>query len=259
MDYKELKKICNQPKLEKMRSDKLYALERNISVRISWALLKLLPKIKPNYVTFFSFFLLLLVFFLSFIKTNDAVNLIIFLTQLLLLYSLTITDKIDGAIARAKNYHTQKGMYYDRTVHFIYPFVFYFAIGYFFYFMRSDIIVFSLTLLLAILTINLISFVEARYYIIGRIKESNIEIRDYSAIRKKPRKKLPRPLRLTHFLTYMIYAWTLFYYVIVAIISYYDFQLAYYLYLFQIILSLIVIIFKSFYSYPAKHMLAKDK
>ena len=256
MNFKEFKNLVHKPKKEKMSGDKLYCFERNISVRLGWFIYKLFPFIKGNHVTFFSFLILLFVFLICFIKEfRDFTN--ITLIQLFLLYFISIIDKIDGEISRAKNYCTQKGIYYDYTVHFFYPFVFYFVIGNYFYRISGNEILFYLTILLSIFTICLISLRSTRLIIRDTIDKKNVDIKDFITRIKKKKKPLFFPLRLLFYLSFMIYAWTLFYYVIVIYISSFNFELSYLLYSFHIIYCLLLIGYNIFWKYPRKNLFKK--
>ena len=255
MSFLEFKEKCLRPKLNKMSGDRFYRLERNFSVRLSWLLVKIFPKLKANQVTVISLFLLLIIFLANLFKTNAMENFYIALVQLLILYFIGILDKIDGEIARYKDQYSQRGVYYDRTVHFFYPLAFYFSVGHFYYFISGGALLFFLTILLAVFSINYIFFIEAIFYIGYRIKQANYVF--YDIIPEGTKKKsepLPVFLRLFDYLTYMIYAWTLFYYIAVILVSLENFTLSYYFYIFQIVLSLSVIGYKIFYLFPMKKM-----
>lgn len=253
MNFKEFKTKCHESKLEKMSGDRFYKIERNISIRITWLLVKLFPRIKPNYVTCFSLLLLFIIFFSNFFKLNKELDFLITIFQLLFLYFIGILDKIDGEVARFKDYCTQKGIYYDHTVHFFYPFVFYFSISYFFYFINNSEFIFFVAILLGLLTTNLLFFNEAISFIGNKIKDNKIKINDViHGERKKTRPA--RIFRIIDYMTFMIYTYVLFYYFLLIFISLYNFQLAYTLFNLQIFISLFVISYKIFYFYPHKRM-----
>lgn len=256
MNFKEFKEKAHAPKVSKMSGDKFYSLERNISLRISWTLLKLFPGIKPNFITFISFVLLLVVTVITFIPKFQGMAYIAIL-QLLLLYCITMTDKIDGEIARAKDYITQKGIYYDYTVHFFYPFVFYFVIANYFYKISDNQVLFFLTIILSIFTTALISLRAARIVVFQIIERADLVIKD-RILRRDKKKRLILPLRVLDYLTFMIYAWTLLYYIIVVLIGLKNQNLAYILYSIHVIYSLIVISYKVLWYYPRKKLLKKD-
>jgi phosphatidylglycerophosphate synthase len=249
MIFKEFKEKAHAPKKSKILGDRFYRLERNISVRISWILLKIFPEIKPNFITFISFLLLLIVLIITFIPRFQGI-IYITIIQLILLYCITITDKIDGEIARAKDYFTQKGIYYDYTVHFFYPFVFYFVIANYFYKISNNQILFFLIIILSIFTMALILLRSTKAVVCQILKSNNSNIRDLILESDKKKKRLVLPLRILNYLTFMIYSWTLFYYIVLIIISLYNWNLAYILCYIHVIYSLLVISYKVLWSYP---------
>ena len=91
-NFKEFKAQVHAPKLSKMAGDKFYRLERSISVRISWVLLKIFPKVKPNYITFISFLILVAVLVANFFKNPDNINMFYTITivQLVIFYLIAI-------------------------------------------------------------------------------------------------------------------------------------------------------------------------
>lgn len=250
MNFKEYKIIVHAPKKEKMRGDRIYNLERNISSRISWVLYRHAKWVKPNYISFISIAILVLAFYFNFIK-NISNAVVLTLAQLIILYLITITDRVDGELARAKDMRTQKGMYLDRTVHFFYPFIFYFSIANFFLVKTGNMNMFHMTLLLGVLTINLVMFGEAKTFILEKLKLDNFSIKDFIPKDKDTKYKRRNIIfRGLDYLTFMIYAWILFYYILVIFISNYNFQLAWNLYLFQVILAMVVVLYRIFYSLP---------
>ena len=256
MNFLEFKNKVHGPKKEKMSGDRLYCLERNISVRISWFIYKFLPFVRPNHVTGLSFFILFLVFSANFLPAEKG-SAYLTIIQLILLYFITITDKIDGELSRAKNHITQSGMYYDYTVHLLYPFIFYFTIGHYFYILSNDYKIFYLTLLLGTITIILISLRTTKFFIYQEIRDKKIEIKDLIA--KKTGKKIswPFPIRFLYHLTFLIYAWTLFFYIGAVYLSIYDFSLSFIFYKVHIFYTLLFLLYNILWHQPRKKMLKK--
>lgn len=255
MNFREYKQLVHQPKLTKMKGDIWYRWERNISVVFSWLIYKYLPFIKPNFITFISFIVLFIVAFLSLIKSNNSSSVAII--QLILLYCITFLDKIDGELARAKNYITQKGIYYDWTVHLFYPFIFYLTVGSYFYKVMDNNFIFLLTLILGLFTIGLISFRTSALLVKEEVNIKQLNIHDYILNVNKKKKIWPFFIRVLDYLTFMIYAWTLFFYLLVVILSIYNIELSYILYLFHLVLSLLVVGIRIFWFYPRKKLLKK--
>jgi len=263
MIYPEFREKALGIKKEKMSGDFIYRQERNFATRIAWFTHKFLPFLKANHVSAISVAILLAVFGLSLLHESGVLNQFnltyLFLIQLCLLYSITITDKIDGSLARVKEEVTQRGLYFDRAVHFLYPFIFYFAVGYFFFVLSGELMIFMLTLFLGLLTQKQIFFGEARLMIKEKIVNRTlipIDLRDSNV--PKNNKRLPFFLRLIDYTTFMLYAWTLFLYIGLASLSIYHYEAAYKLYLMHITLSLAVVSYRVFYSYP-KNKLFSDK
>ena len=200
--FSEFKHEAHQGKTEKMQGDRLYCLERNFSVRISYILVRLFPRIHPNSVSIFSLLVLVAVFWLSFFAWSSVSILVsVGVVQLLLLYCLTITDKVDGEIARVAHKESQRGLYYDRAVHFLFPLVFYFTIGHFFLMLGGSLFVFYLTLALGALTQKQIFFREARLLVKDKLQKG-ATFTDTNNQKTKG-KRLLLPLRVLDYLTFM--------------------------------------------------------
>lgn len=255
-NFSEYKNLVHGPKAAKMSGDKLYWLERNISVRLSWVIYKLFPKIRPNHITGLSFLILFVVFFTTFVPAGQwsAHYTII---QLIALYIISILDKIDGELARAKDHTTQSGMYYDYTVHLLYPFVFFFIIGHYFYINVYDYKMFYTTISLGVVSIILISLRATKTLLYQEIKEKNIIIKDLIIKKNKKKGRWPFPVRILYYLTFMLYAWTLFFYILVVFISMYNLDWAFYLYRLHVIYTIIVIIYTILWHHPRKKMMQK--
>ncbi|MBT4349484.1 hypothetical protein HOD19_01740 [bacterium] len=249
MNFREYKELVHAPKKDHMAGDRLYRLERNISVRISWSLYKFLPFIQANHVTGLSFLILLVVFFSNFVRSVDWPGYFTII-QILALYLVVLTDKIDGELARAKELVTQKGVYYDYTVHLFYPFIFYFTIGHYFFSVSGQFLLFYLTILLSIITIALVEFRAIRILIGEIIQKNNLNIKDLVPRTNKKKTNWPLPIRLLNYLTFMLYAWILFYYLVVVFISVNNFELAYKLYAIHIIYCLVILAYRVFWQYP---------
>lgn len=254
MTFQEYKNLVHAPKAAKMASDKWYSGERHVSAALSWSLLKMFPRITPNTVTAFSFLILLATGVISFyVPASSSV----FTLQLFLLYCITITDKMDGEIARAKNINTQKGIYYDYTVHLFYPFIFYLVVARYFYSLFPNDLLFYLTISLGFVTLILISF-RATVLLVGEtIKTKNLSVNDWI---ESKRKKLIWfwPMRILDYLTFMIYAWTLVFYLLLAVLGIWYPYLAYLLYAIHTICTLLVLLYRLLWSYPRRKLLVKE-
>ena len=176
--------------------------------------------------------------------------------QLGALYLITIIDKVDGEVARISNYHSQKGMYYDRFIHSVYPIVLYFVIAWYFFIQTENVLVFGATLILAILTSRLESFPETKEFIKKKIKREEAEgitLQDYGVASDNSQKtNIFLPFRILYYTTFMVYAWTIFYYLVLLIVSNYSFEVSLYLYYLHLAASLLVVGYRVLYSFPRK-------
>lgn len=255
MPFTEFREKALQTKREKMRGDRLYGLEREFAVRLSWLLFRLFPSIRPNQVTLLSCGLLLGTGVLATVIIYDVNGATEYaLLGFALLYAVSITDKIDGGIARVRELCTQKGMYLDRAVHCAYPAVFYFLVATFFWSVHSNAILFSLTLFAGLLTQMLVSQYEWRLLVGEKIRKEDSIIRDLYFSPHTKGRQLIFPLRISYYLTFMIYAWTLFFYAILTAVSVIAPQIAYVLYGAHIIGTIIVNVYIVFIHFPQRKL-----
>ncbi|MFH1473201.1 MAG: hypothetical protein ABIF06_02215, partial [bacterium] len=153
---------------------------------------------------------------------------------------------------------TQFGLYLDRAVHFLYPLIFYFVIGSYFFAFEANFAVFSITILLGLLTQQLIFFKEARLAIGETIKKQK-HFRDLmlNTPLKPPRPKLI--IRTLDYLTFMIYSLALFFYLFIMGLSIIEPFIAYKIYFIHILISLLVTVYKVFISYPEMGLYSKKE
>ncbi len=258
MGFSEFKQQAHSSKLERMKIDRLYRWQRNLSVLLTWVLVKIFPKIRPNHVTGFSVLLLLVVLFLNFLPQTKLSVEVFFLIQLGLLYLTSILDQVDGEVARATKRFTAEGIYYDKSYHFFYPFIFYFTVGFQFFNVFSEPFIFVLTLLLAITTMHFRSFDLMRISIVKKIKKM-VE-HQHNLPEKRKSFALPKNIfsRLLFYLVSMVHSITIFWYVLVVIVMYFDQQIAFYLYGFHIVFGLLLTLWLGFWVYPKKHLIGRD-
>lgn len=104
---------------------------RFLSVRISWMLIQWVPFVRPNAVSVTNIVLILLVLIGPFF-VGALPPYVVVVVQVLLLFCSSVLDKVDGELARAQSYFTQRGIYYDLLYHFLYTFSCYAFLGFFF-------------------------------------------------------------------------------------------------------------------------------
>lgn len=254
-DFKAFKEKVHAPKQSKMAGDWTYRIERNISARISYFLLSWFPKLSANIVSGLSLFIVCLVTGGLFVRWSIEIVPYVAIIGLFLLYLIVYTDKIDGEIARATNRLSQHGVYLDRFVHALYPFVFYGVVGLAFYSMKGDVRVLLGTFLVAVLTHQYLFFADTIQAIKVKV-DNGMKFFDPVIDRKKPLQG-GKIRNFLEYLTFMIYLWTLFFYVGVFVVALFDLTLAWYLYLGHITWTTVRLIYYLFYRNP-RYGLLKD-
>lgn len=258
MNLQDYRIIALSGKEEKMKSDQIYVLERRLSSTLSYLLYKYLPFVKPNQVTLGS---------VSFLCISTVVSISVIynfiyppiglVVCLLILYSITILDKIDGELARVMGQQTQIGLYYDRAVHFLYPMIFYLAVGTYFLSIIPSPLVFFFTILVGLITQQFILFKEARLLIGDKIRTDKMVFTDHKDF-VPPKKKRPNIFfRLIDYTTFMLYSFTIFFYFGLVLISLASPLLAYALYVCHLIISFSVNGYRVFISYPNRKLYSR--
>lgn len=277
MTFKEFKAQIHAPKLAKMSGDRFYRIERNISSRVTYMLVKLFPGIWPTAVTTVSYVILAIVFLVNFwpgwldiieYPETASTRWVVGVVQLLALYSITILDKVDGEVARATHRNSQKGIYHDRGVHFLYPMVYHITLAWIFVyqgaflFLGEDwfvLVTFACAILAGLLVQMVTFFREARLLVADTIVSGNLQehIQDFQSIRPKP-KRLPLVLRMVDYTTFMIYFWGIWFYLGLMIVALFSPYLAGILYSIHIVLTLGITGYKVFWSYPRTGLFRKE-
>lgn len=242
MTFKEFRSIVQAGKEAKIESSgMIYKFQRWLSAIISWNLIKIFPKIQANHVSIFNIILIWFVFIFSF-WVGDLGRLIVIIIQLILLSISSLIDKIDGEIARYRKNFTQAGIYFDITYHFFYVFVFYFVIGYFFFFVSANIYVLLFSIWLGILMTYQKMLGKLRHHIKYKIElesHSNL-VRDLNVA--SDQKTTAKIVRLFYYLFFLIYDWTWLWFLLLTVLSKWQANLAYSIYIIHIFVSLIWVI-----------------
>ncbi|RJQ35642.1 CDP-alcohol phosphatidyltransferase family protein [Candidatus Parcubacteria bacterium] len=259
MNFEDFKKKAQAGKEDKISSSGLmYRWQRFLSVRISWLLIKIFPNIKPNHISVFNILLTLFVFVLSFFAW-DLGPFYMIIIQLLLLNFTSVLDKVDGEIARHKEIFTQQGVYYDLTYHFFYPFVFYFAVGYFWFLSTVEISILLFSIFLAILAMNSKMLGKLRHHVKYKVElESHGKIVSGLLADKKNKDKKPAFIKLINYLVFLIYDWTWNFYFVLIIWSLFNFKTAIFIYFMHLVLSIILIIKQIFFDHPRHGLYSKE-
>ena len=260
MKFGEYRKLVHQSKEEKMKHDRLYAFERGLSVRLSWLLYRFLPFIQGTHVTLCSYIFLAIVVGISVSLFADTLPRVLeVMIGFGLLYAINIADKVDGEIARAKHYCTQKGVYYDRTVHAFYPVVFYLLVGVYFFTLVGSYSMLVVTIMLGVLTQQFLFFREARLLIGDQLRRGRMILRDIAPFNPRKKTRLPLPLRVIDYFTFLIYDHVLFLYIVIVWTSVAFPFFAGWLYTMHIFLSLAVNGYKVFISYPRRKLYSLEE
>jgi len=259
MTFSEFKQKVQASKEEKIKhSSHMYRWQRWLSVRISWLLIKVFPRIRANHVSIFNILLILFVLVLCFWAWDSGPFYMAFI-QLLLLNLTSVLDKVDGEIARYREEFTQQGVYYDITYHFFYPFVFYFVVGYFWFLSTIEIPILLIATFLAILATNSKMLGKLRHHVKYKIQlESHGSVVGGLAEKFKENKRKAVLLRLIDYVVFFIYDWTWTFYFIVIIWSLFDFRSAISIYFIHSILSIILIIKQILFDQPSRGLYSKE-
>ncbi len=258
MNFTDYKLKSQGVKLEKIKnSGFLYRLQRGISLLISWFLIKLFPNVSANTVSVINIILVLLIFLLSFVKEINY--LLLAILQLFLLFFSSILDKIDGEVARFREYFTQKGIYYDLIYHFFYPFVLYFSVGFYFYKYNQSLYFILFVFLSSLVAVCYKMLGKLKHHILYKIKLENHEllINDFVVIRTQKRKKTAIERAIFYFFTTM-YDWVWTYYFILIILSHFDYFLSFWLFTIHLFISLIYFLVIILYLYPQRKLYDKN-
>lgn len=258
ISFSEYKKIAHSTKQQRINGDALYAVSRFISVRLSFLLIWLFPKIKPNHVSVSLIFVLLLIL-LSNIFYGIISAFCLILVQLLFLQLTAIGDRVDGEIARFQSYFTQSGIYYDRIFHFIFPFALYVSIGYYFALISGLNWLIAASILVATLASlsNLLG--KLRHHIKYKIilENHSQEIQDlyHQVLPLKPSSFFSR---LSHYLVFMMYDWVWFFYLLTVLLSVLNFPFAFWFFLTHTVFTFSFLSYYIFITYPNYHLFSKS-
>ncbi|MBT6691331.1 CDP-alcohol phosphatidyltransferase family protein [Candidatus Parcubacteria bacterium] len=260
MNFNEFRTKAQAGKEGKIKSSSImYRWQRYLSIRISWLLIKVFPKIRANHVSLFNILFLLAIFLFSFFALKVGVIMTVFI-QLILLNFTSVLDKIDGEIARHQEYFTQRGVYYDLVYHFFYTFVFYFVVGFYFFLNTANIFIWLPTLFLAIIATNHKMLGKLRHHVGYKVllEHHGQIIKDFVPERVKPKRKA-RLWRVLGYLIFMMYDWTWTFYFLLIVLSYFHFSLAAFLFFVHVIVSIIMFLYQILSSFPKKGLYTRDE
>ena len=260
MKFSEFKVKAQAGKEDKIKTSSImYRLQRFVSIRISWFLIKIFPGIKANHISLFNVCLLLAIFLMSFFAMKIGLFWTIFI-QMILLNLTSILDKTDGEVARHQDHFTQRGVYYDLVYHFFYAFVFYFVVGFYFFVITKSIFMLLPTIFLAIIATNHKMLGKLRHHVGYKVllERHGQVLKDFVPVRIKPKRKA-RPLRILNYLIFMMYDWTWTLYFLLIILSEFYFSTAAFLFFIHIIISIIMFLYQILFSFPKKGLYTREE
>lgn len=254
MNFAEFKAKVQAGKEGKIKNSSfIYRWQRGLSVFLSWLLVKIWPQILPNYLSIFNVILLWLLFLVVLFLPIEILPWVI-LGQLFLLGFTSVLDKMDGEIARYKDYFTQTGLYFDLVYHFSYAFIFYLTLGYYFAYLSNNLSILWLSILVGLLS--------AIYHMLGKIRhhikykislEGHLsEIKDWLVISfKKPRSKF---FTLVDYGLLFVYDWVWLIYILCWALSMFNWALATSLFVTHLLLTAIRLIAEILWLYPRNNL-----
>jgi hypothetical protein len=257
INFSNFRQQVHVTKQGRINGDKIYALTRYVSARLSYLIVVLFPNVRPNQISVF-----LIIILLGLIISNIFYDIIssfyLIIIQLFFLQLVAIGDRVDGEVARYKSYFTQTGIYYDRFFHFLYPFALYLSIGYFFATATgfSTIIIFAVVLSVFASLTNMLG--KLRHHIKHKIKLEHHDdlLQDlYDQPVLIPAQGLIK--RLSHYFIFMMYDWVWALYLIIIILFSFFAQLAFVIYVAHSLVSLMVILYYILVTYPQNFLFSK--
>lgn len=259
MLFSDYKIKVHGTKADRMKVDLVYKIERNISVFISYFLVKFFPKLAPSVVSMINVVLVLSVIGLNLLHGvyNPFVLIII---QLVILRVAIIGDKVDGEMARYYEYFTQKGLYFDQVFHFCYPFTLIFSIGSYFSIILDNTAVLIISGIVAVLMTVYKMLGKIRHHIKYKIKlESHDDlIQDYRNATYVFKRQVIF-FRLVNYFLFYIYDWVWVLYLVLVLGSVYDPAIFGVIYTGYSIVLGFVLLKKILVTYPAVSLYSKEE
>ncbi len=258
LSLKDYQTRVHETKTARMVGDRIYRLERNISVIASYSLLKLFPNLLPTSVSIINVLLVLSVLGLNFFKNTDNIFIWV-LIQLVILRLTIIGDHVDGEIARFKNYFTQGGIYFDLAFHFFYPFAFIFSIGYSFYLYFDNLLVMLLATSVGLLMTHYKILGKLRHHIRYKTELENHGhlLRDYRLKNLVPHQGLAG-FRFIRYLLFFIYDWVWFLYLVLISGAVFLSPIFGWIYLIHLGLMAVVLFIQIFSIYPKYYLFLEE-
>lgn len=255
MNFIDFKNKVQAGKENKIKTSSfIYRWQRKISVFLSWLLIKIWPNILPNHVSIFNVILLwLLLISIPFwpVRSN---SLLIFI-ELILLSLTSILDKVDGEIARYKNYFTQSGLYFDLLYHFSYAFIFYIVFGYYFSILTNVFAIFWVSVITGLFSAIYHMLGKLRHHIEYKIKlEGHTEvIKDIIDVSNFKRNK-PKLNQLFDYAIFLIYDWVWFIYFLFSVIAIFNLYLAKWLFIIHLLFTILRCLYELLWIYPKRRL-----
>lgn len=254
MNFAEFKAKVQAGKEDKIKNSSfIYRWQRGWSVFLSWLLVKIWPQILPNYLSIFNVILLWSLFLAVLFLPIEILPWLV-LGQLFLLGFTSVLDKMDGEIARYKDYFTQTGLYFDLVYHFSYAFIFYLTLGYYFAYLSGSLGILWLSIFVGLLS--------AIYHMLGKIRHHikykitleghNQVIKDWLAPNKNG--IAPKFSRRIDYVVLFIYDWVWLIYILFWLLSIFNLLLAEELFLLHLLFTAGRLLYELLWAYPRYHL-----
>ncbi len=253
MNFKDFTKKVWTGKENKIRNSSwVYRVERAVSARLTWVISRWPGPIRPNHVSVLGIVLTLLVIWLNFYQLTDGGGAGFFIAQLLLLAFVSILDKVDGELARFQSHFTQRGIYYDRLFHFLYPLALFMAAGFFIYALSEASQFLIIALLVAVLSAAAGTISKLRWHIKYKL-ELEDRIDEIVDLPSGPVPSLaPKGVitKLFNYFSLFVYDWVWGLYLILAVASLTVSDLAIWLLSVHLLIVLVYLVYYLLVIYP---------
>lgn len=257
MNFQDYKNKAHQTKAARMKGDLVYYLERNISVGMSYVLIKLFPRISPNYVSALNVLLLFAALWLNLAKPLWGVWEIT-LVQLLVFRLTAIGDKVDGELARYQSRFTQRGIFYDLLFHFFYPFSFMFSVGFSFFLKTNNLALLLLVAFASILMTNYRILGKLRHHVRFKIKLEGhqSDLSDYRTQDVSGRER--SRVRFVSYLLFFIYDWVWLLYLLFVLAAMAGWEFTYWIYLIHLVVIVVALFWQIFLVFPSRFLFSRS-
>lgn len=258
ISFQEFKTLVHGPKAERMKHDRLYRVGREVSVRMSYTLARLFPFIRANHVSVATIVIVLGVLAANALYGSVSASVLI-LAQLAALQLAALGDRVDGELARYHHHISQRGIYYDRAFHFVYPFGLYLSTGFFFSYLTGYLEVLVFVTLLAVLAAFANMADNLRHSIKYKIElEKNQQHIQDLQVGAHPHSRPALLWRVGGYLVFMMYDWVWLLYVVLVVGALTGGAVWLLVYMTHLAISLLVLAHHILVVYPRRRLFSRE-